>query len=231
MKLIEERDNLKEMWRDSLTDQSNLQIQNDKYRGIIKQLEKSLGALTCPNPAFAVQKLQEEQDPQFMYSCKSKEDKKLLLEFAIKTQIPDIIVTVLHFLKSSLTPTLFDSLLFPCPEAVTCYLRFLVETETKSSRVEWRRITFATSRYDELALYLYATALKQNHPEKRLGKFQECLRFIKQYSCLTHYIGELEGWIIDLSLKALPLSNHISPKSSMRMKAVPSQEMHHVNDK
>jgi len=219
------------MWRNSLNEQRQLLGQTEQYKGTIKNLEKSLGGLTSPNPSFAIEKLKEEQDPQFMYPCKTVQEKKELLVGAIKTEVPDIILTVLHFLKMSLTLDVFDSILLPSHEAVTCYLRYLIETKSKRNQKEWKRIVLAAHRYDELALYLYDKAVNATVPEKKLSKLQDCLRVIKQYNCLTHLVQEIENLVIESSLKNMPQAQSVSLNGKKTCGGRPSQEISHGNDK
>jgi chemotaxis protein histidine kinase CheA len=199
--LTDQIDNLKEMLRNNLKEQSDLELKNDELLNTMMKLRSKLSIIKQPNPSFAIDQLRK-QDPSFIYVCNTLDQKRELLSLAIHTESPDIIITVIHYLKNSLTSTIFDQILINSQEAATYYLKHLVEKEP--DRKEWKRVILLTQRYDELGLFLYSTALNQTEPAKKLSKLQDCLRFIKTYSCLLHYQEEIETIIIDLSLKAIP---------------------------
>jgi len=199
---LEQIEHIKVMLNNCLTEQRDLHQINDKFYSTIKNLEDKLSILYKPNPAYAIEQLKKENDTTYIYICTKLEHKIELLNLSIQTNSSEIIQTIIQYLKNTLTGVIFDNILINSPDAVTYYLRSLVDLDPE--RKEWKRIALLTRRYDDLGFYLYNYALNQSDPVRKLAKLQECLRFINAYSCLPTYKEEIERCIIDLSLKAIP---------------------------
>lgn len=201
VKLATEAETLKSVLRGHLKDENDLLTSNELLESKVKNLQDKVAVMEKIDPAFAVKVLMNEQDPNFIYFCNTPDQKRVLLELAIQTQYPDVILTVINFLKNSLPVNAFDHILQQNPEAVTYYLKYL--TEAHPDRQEWIRITMLTKRYDELALYLYYTAFLEPTPSTQLQKLQDCFQFVKKHNCLKLYQEEIELSILSLTVKTM----------------------------
>jgi len=127
------------------------------------------------------------------------DQKKLLLNLALQSHHPDVVIVTINYLKNSLTSDAFDLILKNYPEAVNYYLKHL--EESKPDRKEWERIILLTQRYEELGLYYYHNALKQPNLTIKHSKLEECVKFIKAHGCLAKYHEEIENLILNLSIQ------------------------------
>uniref|UniRef100_A0A6B2LAL5 Uncharacterized protein n=1 Tax=Arcella intermedia TaxID=1963864 RepID=A0A6B2LAL5_9EUKA len=198
-KLSDECDNLKLVWRNSLNEQSFLTDINEKYRKYLVNMERALDAFKEANPSFAIKQIKDFGNPQFIYNCNTIQQKKQLLSLATQTQVPDVMQTVIWFIKASTPTAQFDYLLFEFPTAVSSFLNFLEEI---GDRKEWERIMLATNRKEDYAFYLFNNALKQEQAVEKLSGLQRCLRFIKEHSCRSQDTELIEEYIVQFTIDA-----------------------------
>jgi hypothetical protein len=109
--LEQEKGALTDVNQAAILRQSDLADQVWSLEKKLKQQQEKFSALAKPNPKFgtivlsvvnlplsAIEKLEKESDPLFVYGCKNLKDKQVLLKEALTTVNPDVIIFVVSYL-------------------------------------------------------------------------------------------------------------------------------------
>jgi len=151
-------------------------------------LQRQLSDLTRPPPATVVSLISQEK-PYSIHHLKSYESKKILLEEATKTLIPNTILTVLLFLQESLTPSNFDSIISPNPVAFEAYIAYLKKINMSNKLLALYQSTGRTADHAMLMLSLAYQDCPQ--VEKRLEAFRECVKLFEKCDTLKWHLSHL----------------------------------------
>lgn len=96
-------------------------IMSDMEYKTNKRMIEMLDAIDKPNPSFAVKMIRLHQRDAYMYACKTLESKTVLLDEALLTSDPDVVLTVVHYLEFTLNATHFNALVLSNPIASKIY--------------------------------------------------------------------------------------------------------------
>lgn len=156
------------------------QCADDKYM---------LVALETPNPRLAI-KMMKKYNSVYMYSCKTLESKKELLNEAIIYGDPDIITTVAYYLYFSLNTIDFGDIVINNKISCRLFLSFLLEKDYN----EFEMVTLRYNKSDEYIKARLQRALAIPNIFERKLELNKCREYCDKHSELT----ELRKSIVEM---------------------------------
>jgi len=100
---------------------------------------KALKALEVANPKYAVHMIHRHGIDAYMYTCKSLESKQALMNEALHTDNPTVLIVVADFLRYTLNRQLFDQIAMNNPIVSNHYLSYLQTKDKDEFEVIRRR--------------------------------------------------------------------------------------------
>jgi hypothetical protein len=141
-----------------------------------------------------------------LYSFKSIEDKSKLLELSVASHHSNSILHVIHFIKESLSLSVFGQLISKHEEAINVYAKYLKERSSFTTLISLYR--FLNRPIEEAMCLLYA-AYKQKEPVQRLSALKQCADVFSKHKSLEWQLEGIKEQIL-LIERQLPIEEHDS---------------------
>eukprot|EP01120_Amphizonella_sp_Union-15-10_P000135 TRINITY_DN10164_c0_g1_i1.p1 TRINITY_DN10164_c0_g1~~TRINITY_DN10164_c0_g1_i1.p1 ORF type:complete len:436 (-),score=95.66 TRINITY_DN10164_c0_g1_i1:17-1324(-) len=139
-------------------------------------------ALTNPTPSSVVKLIYEEK-PYSIRHFKSLDQKRSLLQEAVKLACANTILTVILFLKDTLATKFWVDIIKDLPEAIDVYVNYLKKDELDGYR-KLLKLYQALGKVVEEGMLMLMNTYKIESPTKRLENMKQCLAFFSKHDSL-----------------------------------------------
>ncbi|KAL6069565.1 spermatogenesis-defective protein 39 [Balamuthia mandrillaris] len=204
---LEEKVMLIEELNRKLETEDELERENTRLKHKEKELSDSLRHQLSPQ--HVVNQLQTGASCLQMHSFTSLADKIELLDAGIETGDPHVIMSLLLFLRNTLSQPLFFNIITTRPEVLGLYINHYAR-QSLDSQMELMALYRHLERPVDHGLLMLRHALAIKHPYTRVNALLSCIRFFQKQESLAWFGDELQrrlhsGDITGLSSTLLPL--------------------------
>lgn len=173
-------------------DYARLRLEHKKLQKHFENIRKERFQ---PLPVKDTIKRLKKCQPVSLDLYKTKKQKLDLLEVALDSLDHDIIITVILYLKNTLSKSIFCEILITTESAADHYILYLRESNKATDLVD---TLFALGRSDEAAMFEFSAACRLRQPKLKIQALQQCLVSGFSVPILEHEIKYVQEYINSL---------------------------------